>query len=79
MVNDAIIAKIHAVFDQIRPAIATHSGNIEFVKFEDGLVYVKLEGACVGCPSSFFTLTYGLEQALKQQVPQVQGVMPIND
>jgi Fe-S cluster biogenesis protein NfuA len=79
MINDETINKIRAVFDQIRPAVATHGGNLEFVKFEDGFVHVKLEGACVGCPSSFYTLTFGLETALKEQVPQVLGIVPTSD
>ncbi len=75
--HEAKVAKIQAVLTNLQPAIAAHNGNIEFVKLEDAIVYVKLNGACVGCPSSFYTLTFGIEQALREQLPEIQGVMPV--
>ena len=77
--NSALVAQIQEVFLAVRPMVASHGGNIEFVKFEEGMVYVRLEGACVGCPSSFYTLTFGLEQMLKEKLPEVQGIMPISE
>ena len=75
--HETTIAKIQEIITQLQPAISSHNGAIEFVKLEDSIVYVKLSGACVGCPSSFYTLTFGIEQALREQFPDIQGVMPI--
>jgi Fe-S cluster biogenesis protein NfuA len=49
-------------------------GDIEFVEFRDGTVYVRLQGACVGCPSAIYTLTLGVEDTLKDQIAQVHSV-----
>jgi Fe-S cluster biogenesis protein NfuA len=78
LVNNTVI-KIQEILATLQPAIVAHNGIIEFVKLEQDIVYVKLKGACVGCPSSFYTLTFGIEQALREQLPHIQGVMPVLD
>jgi Fe-S cluster biogenesis protein NfuA len=78
MTHEQQIARVQGVLEQIRPNIQMDGGDIEFVKLEEGVVYVRLEGACVGCPSSFFTLKHGVEEALKEQVPDVHEVIPVN-
>ncbi len=62
---------------RIKPAVAQDGGNIEFVEFSDGIVYLRLEGACAGCPSSTMTLKHGIESMLKHFIPEVQSVEPI--
>jgi len=63
--------KIIAVIDKLRPFLISDGGNIEFVKFEDGICYVKMQGACAGCPMMDVTLKDGIELALTSEVPEV--------
>ena len=66
--------KIEKALDEIRPMLARHLGNIEFVKFEEGTVYVQMLGMCQGCPLSQLTLKAGVEEVLKSKVPEVAKV-----
>ncbi|MGI6644857.1 MAG: NifU family protein [Bacilli bacterium] len=66
---------IKAKLEKIRPFINRHGGDIEFVKFKDGYVYVKMLGACQGCSYVDQTLTYGVEDLLIEEVPGVLGVI----
>ena len=66
--------KVQAVLDKIRPALQADGGNIELIDIEDGIVKVKLLGACQGCMGAQMTLKMGVEKALKQQVPDVKRV-----
>ncbi|QQG45502.1 MAG: NifU family protein [Candidatus Sungiibacteriota bacterium] len=66
--------KIEAVLNEIRPMLAWHRGDIEFVKFEDGVVYVRLLGTCQGCPLSQLTLKGGVEELLKSKIKEVRKV-----
>lgn len=70
--------KIREILDnEIRPAIAMDGGDITFEKFENGVVYVYLQGACSGCPGSTATLKMGIEGRLKAVIPEVQEVVSI--
>lgn len=70
--------KIRDILDaEIRPAVAMDGGDITFEKFENGTVYVYLQGACSGCPSSTATLKMGIETRLKESIPEVQEVVSI--
>lgn len=62
---------------KIRPAVAQDGGDIIYNKFERGIVYLELRGACQGCPSSSITLKQGIENMLKHYVPEVQSVVSI--
>ena len=65
--------------DEIRPMLMADGGNVELVDIsEDGVVKVKLTGACSGCPSSQVTLKMGIEEALKEKVPGVRSVESVN-
>jgi NFU1 iron-sulfur cluster scaffold homolog, mitochondrial len=73
--DDAIID----LLDQyVRPAVANDGGAIDFLGFEDGKVTVMLKGSCAGCPSSTATLKGGIENLLKQHLPEVQEVVAFN-
>ena len=61
----------------IQPAVAMDGGYIHFVSYEEGIVYLSLQGACSGCPSSTFTLKQGIETRLKQFVPEIKEVMDV--
>ena len=67
-------AAIENALQEIRPYIAQHLGDIEFVKFENGTVYVKMLGACTHCPLSQMTLKAGVEELLKERVEGVERV-----
>jgi Fe-S cluster biogenesis protein NfuA len=73
------IEHIQAVLEELRPAILNDGGDIHFVRFENGVVYVKLHGACVTCPISFITLKMGLEAQIKQRIPGVESVCSVDD
>ena len=66
--------KIKETIDKIRPMLQADGGDVEFVDFEDGVVKVRLKGACAGCPMSQITIKNGVEQLLKKAVPEVKSV-----
>jgi Fe-S cluster biogenesis protein NfuA len=69
--------KIEKVLDKVRPSLMADGGNVEFVDVEDGVVKVRLTGACGGCPMSQMTLKMGIERVLKQEIPEIQEVVAI--
>ena len=78
--NDSdIVKQIKELLDtRVRPAVAMDGGDIIYQKFEKGIVYLHLQGACSGCPSSTATLKVGIENMLKHYVPEVKEVRPID-
>lgn len=66
--------RIEKALETIRPSLKADGGDIELVDIVDGVVKVKLTGACGGCPMSQMTLKMGVEKVLKQQVPEVKSV-----
>ena len=70
--------KVAQVLDQVRPALQADGGDVELVDVTpDGIVQVKLTGACHGCPMAQMTLTSGIEQTLKDAIPEVKGVQAV--
>jgi Fe-S cluster biogenesis protein NfuA len=70
------IRTIKMILDkEIRPAVAQDGGDIVFHKFDDGVVYLFMQGACAGCPSSTMTLKQGIETRLKEVVPSIREVV----
>jgi Fe-S cluster biogenesis protein NfuA len=65
---------VEKALEMIRPALRADGGDIELVDVIDGVVKVRLTGACGGCPMSQMTLKMGVERVLKQQVPEVKSV-----
>ncbi len=68
---------VEKALDKIRPALRADGGDIELIDVVDGVVKVRLTGACGGCPMSQMTLKMGVEKVLKQQVPEVKSVETI--
>ncbi len=66
--------KVQAVLDKIRPALQADGGNIELVDVVDGVVKVRLVGACQGCMGAQMTLKMGVEKALKEAIPEIKYV-----
>ena len=63
---------------RVRPAVAMDGGDIIYHSFIDGVVFVKLQGSCSGCPSSLITLKQGIENMLKYYIPEVKEVQSID-
>ncbi len=77
MTNEQVIQKIDDVLQELRPNIQMDGGDIEFVSFTDGVVSVRLQGACTSCPLSLYTLKLGIEERLKEQIPEVVEVIAV--
>ncbi|MDC6447571.1 NifU family protein [Alphaproteobacteria bacterium] len=74
-----IVKQIKELLDtRVRPAVAMDGGDIIYNNFEDGIVYLKMQGACSGCPSSTATLKMGIENMLKHYIPEVLEVRPVD-
>ena len=72
---DPLLRQIRELIEtKVRPAVAMDGGDILFDRFEDGIVFLKMQGACSGCPSSTATLKNGIENMLKHYVPEVLEV-----
>ena len=68
---------VHLLDQRVRPAVAQDGGDITFQSFEEGIVYLHMQGACAGCPSSTMTLKMGIENLLKHYIPEVTEVRPV--
>ena len=73
-IENRIIAEI----DKLRPFLQSDGGNIEYVKFENGIVFVKLTGACAGCSLIDVTLKEGIEEILVSEIPEVKQVVKVD-
>ncbi len=75
----SLLEQVEAALDTIRPYLETDGGNVSVEEITpDGVVRLKLLGACGSCPMSIMTLKAGIEQAIKKAVPQIAGVEAIN-
>lgn len=70
--------KIKDIIDKLRPFLISEGGNIEFVKYEDNIVYIQMMGACANCEMLDLTLKDGIEAAIINEVPEVKEVININ-
>ena len=76
--DDSITSQIKELIDtRVRPAVAQDGGDIIYKGFEDGVVYLHMQGACAGCPSSTATLKHGIENMLRYYVPEVTEVRAV--
>jgi Fe-S cluster biogenesis protein NfuA len=76
--DEAIVTQIKELLDtRVRPAVAQDGGDITFHGFERGVVYLHMQGACAGCPSSTLTLKMGIENLLRHYIPEVVEVRPV--
>jgi len=69
--------KVEAALAQIRPALQADGGDVELVDVSQGVVKLKLKGACAGCPMAAMTLQAGIERVLKEQIPEVKEVLAV--
>ena len=77
MENKDIILEIKKILDKIRPYLNSEGGDLEFIKYEDGIVYIKMLGACMDCGALDSTLKDGIEALLVEYVPEVIEVRNI--
>ena len=76
--DSEVVAQIKDLLDtRVRPAVAQDGGDIIFHGYEDGVVFLHMQGSCAGCPSSTATLKYGIENLLRHYIPEVVEVRPV--
>ena len=71
--------QVQAAIAEIAPLLKDHGGGIELVRIEGKVVYVRLQGACCGCPGARMTLKSGVERIIKEKVPEVESVEAVED
>lgn len=78
IINKDIYTKVESSLDTIRPYLIKDGGNIEVVEItDDMIVKVRLLGACESCPMSFMTMKAGVEQSIKNAIPEIRGIMTV--
>lgn len=70
--------KVQKIIDKIRPSLQADGGDVELIDVVDGIVTVKLQGACAGCPMSQMTLKNGIERLVKQELPEIKAVEKVD-
>ena len=76
--DDEVVLHIKEIIEKIRPFLISDGGNIEFIKYEDNIVYVSLLGACAGCAMIDITLKDGIEELIINEIPEVKEVVNID-
>ena len=69
--------KIRNIIEKLRPYLISDGGNIDFIKYENNIVYIKMNGACANCSMLDFTLKEGIEAAIKEEVPSVKEIINV--
>jgi Fe-S cluster biogenesis protein NfuA len=72
--SESVEKRVQAALAEIKPQIQADGGDIDLVAIENGIVKIRLRGACVGCPMSALTLKQGVERIIKSKVPEVKSV-----
>lgn len=70
--------RVEAVLAKIRPYLVADGGDVELVSISDGVVRLRLKGACSGCPMATMTLRQGIERILRKEVPEIKEVMAVD-
>lgn len=76
--NNDINKKINELIDKLRPFLLNDGGNLEFVKYEDNIVYVRMMGACKDCAMMDITLKEGIEEIIVSEIPEVKAVKNVD-
>jgi len=78
--NDELRAKVQQVIDdELNPGLASHGGGVDLIDVQGTTIFVSLSGGCQGCASAKYTLKHGIEQILKDRVPEITGVVDVTD
>ena len=77
--KEEVLIEVEKVLDVLREGLAMHGGDVEVVDIEvdNGRISLRLQGACVGCPMSEMTFRSGIEESLKQMIPEIQEVVQV--
>ena len=70
--------KIKSTIEKMRPFLINDGGDLEYIKYEDNIVYIKLKGACQGCPMMDITIKEGIEQLLDNEIPEIKEVRNVS-
>ncbi|MDD3187807.1 MAG: NifU family protein [Bacilli bacterium] len=70
--------KIKEIIEELRPFLNSDGGDIEFLKYENNIVYIKMHGACSNCSMLEYTLKDGIENTLKEEIPEIEAVVNVN-
>ncbi len=77
--DENIVEQVEEVIDKIRPGLQADGGDVELINItDDGIVEVKLKGACDGCPMASLTIKNGIERTLKEEFPELKEVKAVN-
>ena len=76
---ELVRAKVEEILNNIRPSLQADGGDVELVDVNEGVVSLKLTGACAGCPMSAMTLKNGIERTLKQEIPDLKEVIAVEN
>lgn len=79
MKNEEVELQVKALINKMRPFLISDGGDIEFIKIEDGIVYVKLSGACQNCSLIDVTLKDGIEEMIINEIPEIKEVRNIDE
>jgi Fe-S cluster biogenesis protein NfuA len=77
--GELVRAKVEEILNNIRPSLQADGGDVELVDVKEGVVSLKLTGACAGCPMSAMTLKNGIERTLKQEIPDLKEVIAVEN
>lgn len=77
--NGDVRERVQSVIELIRPNLQADGGDVELVDVSDGVVKVRLKGACHGCPMAAMTLQMGIERVIKKEVPEITAVEKVDD
>ena len=69
--------KVEAALDKVRPHLQADGGDVKLIDVKDGVVTIKLTGACAGCPMSTMTLRAGVERVLRQELPEIKKLVAV--
>ncbi len=75
--SEQLFDKVEQVIDTIRPALMADGGNVELIEVSDGIVKVKLQGACGTCPMAQMTLKMGIEKEIIKNIPEIKEVVSV--
>ena len=77
--DENIVEQVEEVIEKIRPGLQADGGDVELINItDDGIVEVKLKGACDGCPMASLTIKNGIERTLKEEFPELKEVKAVN-
>lgn len=77
MTKEEVINKIKEILDNMRPYLQMDGGDIQFIKYEENFVYIKLSGACAHCGYQDLTIKDGIEEMLKSEISEIEGVINV--